>query len=372
MKRTIVLLINLTLFLSQSAYAQGTTVEPRPSPSENASEENDTSEYDASENDTSEYDASEYDASEYDASEYDASEYDASEYDASEYDASEYDASETLTEEYDTESRQNNVMTQVSMAKKQWPIEIPNKVARYNLIIGQMIEASIAGLWVVDLLNLESPQSIVNTIAGMGLSAGLASFFLTRNNTVNLGQATLYNTVVGWGLLNGVLIGDVLDSDIPSKSILIGYASGLGVAALIDSSDRRIHSGHMYAASSLGLWLGIDAAMFADKIENLSLTFLIASNAGFLGSLLLLKNYPISVSRMSAINLFGVLSGLLLLTANPDKIAFPLGSFLGLLSSTWLTKNWDDDWIPDEVSDMHLGVMPTEHGGMMGMVSGRF
>ena len=175
------------------------------------------------------------------------------------------------------------------------------------------------------------------------------------------------------GIVEWVLIGDVLDSDIPSKSILIGYASGLGLAALIDSSDRRIHSGHMYAASSLGLWLGIDAAMLIDtKAENLSLTFLIASNAGFLGSLLLLKNYPISVSRMSAINLFGVLSGLLLLTTGADKVAFPLGSLLGLLSSTWLTKNWDDDWIPDAVSDMHMGVMPTEHGGMMGMVSGRF
>ena len=178
MKRTIVLLINLTLFLSQSAYAQGTTVEPRPSPSENASED-----ITASEKDTSEYDASEA----------------LTEYD----DTSEYDASEALTEEDDTERRQNNVMTQVSMAKKQWPIEIPNKVARYNLIIGQIIEASIAGIWVVDLLNLESTQSTVNTMASMGLSAGLASFFLTHNNTVNLGQATLYNMVVGWGLLNG-------------------------------------------------------------------------------------------------------------------------------------------------------------------------
>ncbi len=338
MKQTIVLLINLTLFLSQSAYAQGTIVEPRPSPSENASEDI------TEENDTSED-----------------------------------DASEALTEEDDTERRQNNVMTQVSMAKKQWPIEIPNKVARYNLIIGQMIEASIAGILVVDLFNLESPQSIVNTIAGMGLSAGVASFFLTHNNTVNLGQATLYNTVVGWGLLNGFLIGDALESDL-SKSILIGYASGLGLAALIDSSDRRIPSGHMYAASSLGLWLGMYAVSLIDyyyvelKRDNISTALLIASNVGFSWSFLLLKNYPISVSRMSAINLFGVLSGLLFLTINglDPAIAFPLGSLLGLLSSTWLTENWDDDWIPDAVSDMHMGVMPTEHGGMMGMVSGRF
>ena len=332
MKQTIVLLINLTLFLSQSAYAQGTTVEPRPSPSENASE------------DITGYIRRRCIRSPHE----------------------EKDASEALTEEDDTERRQNNVMTQVSMAKKQWPIEIPNKVARYNLIIGQMIEASIAGILVVDLLNLESPQSIVNTIAGMGLSAGVASFFLTHNNTVNLGQATLYNTVVGWGLLNGFLIGDALESDL-SKSILIGYASGLGLAALIDSSDRRIPSGHMYAASSLGLWLGMYAVSLIDyyyvelKRDNISTALLIASNVGFSWSFLLLKNYPISVSRMSAINLFGVLSGLLFLTINglDPAIAFPLGSLLGLLSSTWLTENWDDDWIPDAVSDMHMGVMPT-------------
>ena len=244
----------------------------------------------------------------------------------------------------------------------------------------------------------------------------MASGWLSSEYSLTNDDVALFNKAALWGVFDGYLLlqtikdkdqanddddnlTDVLQSLAPTLLHLfplLGYGAGVALALVVYNSvdDQSLHAGQINAASWVGVFSGVFAGLSMANYFNKSGrgpeevlgTALLVSNLGLAAGLFLFNDYPISESRVSLVAASGILLGGLAYVGGlaytelldhhyssaGKTLAVQLGGLVGLVGGWFLTSQWDDDWIPDAVSDMHMGVMPNEHGGMMGMVSGRF
>ena len=310
-----------------------------------------------------------------------------------------------------------------TFVKKQWPAPERTLLSHVELII---MHTTLSGLAMASALNVNSGivgNSAISweggAVVATAIIGGVASGWLSSEYSLTNDDIALFNKAALWGLLDGYLLLHTIDRQanrydvftltgtrsslsLPPRNYLLhlfpllGYGSGVALALVVYNSidDQSLHAGQINAASWVGVFSGVFAGLSMANYFNKSGrgpeevlgTALLVSNLGLAAGLFLFNDYPISESRVSLVAASGILLGGLAYVGGlaytelldhhyssaGKTLAVQLGGLVGLVGGWFLTSQWDDDWIPDAVSDMHMGVMPNEHGGMMGMVSGRF
>ena len=299
-----------------------------------------------------------------------------------------------------------------TFVKKQWPAPEHTLVSHVELMIMHAILSGLAMNVAISRWSDSSPSRDGFTIMAAAILGGVASGWLSSEYSLTSDDIALFNKAALWGLLDGYMLlliaessaNDQFSNPIEPGSLgvstrksrrpqylfpLLGYSAGIALGLVVYNSvdDRSLYAGQINAASWIGAFsgafTGLSMVNYFDKDPNdgdVSGTVLLVSNLGVAAGLFLFNDYPISESRVSLVAASGILLGGLAYAQFLDDsysskertLAVQLGGLVGLVGGWFLTSQWDDDWIPDAVSDMHLGVMPNEHGGMMGMVSGRF
>jgi len=260
-------------------------------------------------------------------------------------------------------------------------VERKTAFARTELVIGQAIHGTIAGIAVCRMLTCENGAvDILAANIGAGLAVG-TSVLLTRSG-VTPGHATMLNSGTMWGAWQGfALLGAVSPTEFAAGAWGILIASQLGGTGLGEILYRTLEptAAQVSLANSTGIWAGLVTGMMFgatgtrfDSSDGWG-TVLAMSDLGLIGGAVLGAYMPVSRSRMLLIDVSG-LSGVLLgmgvalaadgLRPEPDlfwgmSIA---GAVTGLALSTVLTRNWD---LADDTPPVSLGVMPTEGGAMV-------
>ena len=282
----------------------------------------------------------------------------------------------------------------------------------HAILSGVAMDRAVSGLSINS-----SPGEGIGTIVATAIVGGVASGWLSSEYSLTSDDIALFSKVALWGLLDGYMLFFITkdkdqandddynptnddDYNLMEPGLLresrpryllplLGYGAGIALGLVVYNfvEDQNLYAGQINAASWIGAFsgafVGLSMVNYFDKDcydDDVLGTVLLVSNLGVAAGLFLFNDYPISESRVSLVAASGILLGGLAYAQFLDDsysskertLAVQLGGLVGLVGGWFLTSQWDDDWIPDAVSDMHMGVMPNEHGGMMGMVSGRF
>ncbi len=307
-----------------------------------------------------------------------------------------------------------------TFVKKQWPAPERTLLSHVELIIMHAMLSHLVmntALYGNSVITEQKKNPISWKRRGAGIAAmivgGVASGWLSSEYSLTNDDVALFNKTALWGFFDGYLLLQIIkdkdqanddddnltDPESRPRDLfpLLGYGAGVALALVVYNSvdDQSLHAGQINAASWIGIFSGVFAGSSMVNYSNrnifsgydgVSEAVLLVSNLGVAAGLFLFNDYPISESRVSLVAASGILLGGLAAVGGlaytelfdhsyssaGKALAFQLGSLVGLVGGWFLTSQWDDDWIPDEVSDMHMGVMPNEHGGMMGTIAGRW
>ena len=277
-----------------------------------------------------------------------------------------------------------------------------------------IMHSTFSGLAMMSALHIHNATSGDGfTIMAAAIVGGVASGWLSSKHSLTNDDIALFSKAALWGLLDGYMLLSIADSqsndnahivtikagslgDFPPRKSrprylfpLLGYGAGIALGLVVYNfvDDQSLYAGQINAASWIGIFSGAFTAVsmvnYFDKNPSdgdFLGTVLLVSNLGVAAGLFLFNDYPISESRVSLVAASGILLGGLTYaqflddsySSKEKTLAVQLGGLVGLVGGWFLTSQWDDDWIPDAVSDMHMGVMPNEHGGMMGTIAGRW
>lgn len=270
-------------------------------------------------------------------------------------------------------------------------LEQPSGLARAELASFQTIHGMVLAIQMCAVLDcdLESRSGVGGLTLGAGV--GLGSSLLATGEGIYPGRAAAINSGVLWGgwlaLMTTASIDDRADGDVVAGAMAAGQLGGLAGAVGL-AEWLRPTSGDVTTVNQGGVWASLYYLLVVGGIiepDWSSQAFLAGltttSLVGGFGGLMLARHMPMSRGRAVVTSSGGLLGGLLGVAAPymvlDDDITLrvassgmTVGSLAGLLTSGYLTRNWDDD---QDYPSPAFGVQPaSDDGGWLGVISGRW